>query len=145
MRPGPATQTAFARSFLLPYHRKAADDRLGPTALDQISSAAFAKASCKSVILRSRTDNRTVSQRSCLLPAPKAKEQIGGGGRNARATSSTRLRAFLDFPPAIHPRESPAAAGSAAIIRQCQETSRFDASQFQAAHRVSQYKNEPPL
>jgi hypothetical protein len=28
-------------------------------------------------------------------------------------------------PPAIHPRESPAAAGSAAIIRQAQETSRF--------------------
>jgi hypothetical protein len=28
-------------------------------------------------------------------------------------------------PPAIHPRESPAAAGSAAIIRQAQETSRL--------------------
>jgi hypothetical protein len=89
------------------------------------------------------TTARLASGPVCSL-LQKAKEQIGGGGRNARATS-TRLRAFLDFPPAIHPRESPAAAGSAAIIRQCQETSRFDASQFQAAQHASQYKKELPL
>ena len=34
-------------------------------------------------------------------------------------------RALWVRPPAIHPRESPAAAGSAAIIRQAQEPSRF--------------------
>jgi hypothetical protein len=58
------------------------------------------------------------------LPAPKSQERDGGGGRNARATSRARAR-FLECPPAIHPRESPAAAGSAAIIRQAQELSRF--------------------
>jgi hypothetical protein len=51
-------------------------------------------------------------------------ERDGGGGRNARATS-TRLRAFPECPPAIHPRESPAAAGSAAIIRRAQERLTF--------------------
>jgi len=64
---------------------------------------------------------------SLLLPAPKSKRatsRVGGGGRNARATSRARAR-FLDDPPAIHPRESPVAAGSAAIIRQAQEVSRF--------------------
>src|SRR5579864_3320400 len=34
-------------------------------------------------------------------------------------------RVSLGAPPVIHPRESPAAAGSAAIIRQAQELSRF--------------------
>jgi len=47
-----------------------------------------------------------------------------GGGRNARATSS-RSRAVPECPPMIHPRESPAAASSAAIIQQAQERSRF--------------------
>ena len=37
-------------------------------------------------------------------------------------------RALWVRPPAIHPRESPAAAGSAAIIRQAQELSRFAAN-----------------
>ena len=35
------------------------------------------------------------------------------------------LARVSECPPAIHPRESPAAAGSAAIIRQAQESSRF--------------------
>src|SRR5579864_7155289 len=35
------------------------------------------------------------------------------------------LARSLGAPPVIHPRESPAAAGSAAIIRQAQELSRF--------------------
>jgi hypothetical protein len=60
---------------------------------------------------------------SCFF-APKSKLQDGGGGRIARATSRACAR-FLECPPAIHPRESPAAAGSAAIIRQAQELSRF--------------------
>ena len=53
-----------------------------------------------------------------------SEEQDGGGGRNARATSS-RLRAVLEYPPATHPRKSPAAASSAAIIQRAQERSRF--------------------
>jgi hypothetical protein len=45
---------------------------------------------------------------------------FGGGGRNARATS-TRFHVCLEDPPVIHPRKSPAAAGSAAITRRAQE------------------------
>jgi hypothetical protein len=43
-----------------------------------------------------------------------------GWGKEAATPgeSSSRLRTFSGFPPAIHPRESPAAADSAAIIRQ---------------------------
>ena len=51
-------------------------------------------------------------------------ERDRGGGRNARATSS-RSHALPICPPAIHPRESPAAAGPAAIIRQAQKTLTF--------------------
>ena len=51
-------------------------------------------------------------------------ERDRGGGRNARAISS-RSHAFPICPPAIHPRESPAAAGPAAIIRQAQKTLTF--------------------
>jgi hypothetical protein len=47
-------------------------------------------------------------------PAPRSGRR---GGRNARATRS-RSRASWEYPPAIHPREPPAAAGFAAIIRQ---------------------------
>jgi hypothetical protein len=43
-----------------------------------------------------------------------------GGGRNARATSFATC-ASSGNPPAIHPRESPAAAGSAAITQQAQK------------------------
>jgi hypothetical protein len=118
MRSGPATQTAFVRGFLLclitAWRR---NDRFSPTALER--SAAFAKASCRFVILRSRTCGACGGQRSFLL-----RRAGGRGGRNAQGNQS-RLRAFLECPPAIHPRESPAAAGSAAIIRQAQELSRF--------------------
>ena len=44
-------------------------------------------------------------------------------------------------PPAIHPRESPAAAGSAAIIRQAQEISRFAEPTLLPVCCVSQQKN----
>jgi len=53
-----------------------------------------------------------------------SEEQVEEEAAMPKATSR-RLRAFLECPPAIHPRESPAAAGSAAIIRQAQELSRF--------------------
>ena len=35
------------------------------------------------------------------------------------------LARILEYPPAIHSRESPATAGSAAIIQRAQELSRF--------------------
>ena len=119
MRSGPATQTAFVRGFLLclvtAWWR---NDCFSPTALQR--SAAFAKAGCRFVIVRSRTCNRCGVQRPC--PAPKSR--MGEEGRNARATSRAHAR-FLVCPPAIHPRESPVAAGSAAIIWRAQELSRF--------------------
>jgi len=126
MRSGPATQTAFVRGFLLclvtAWWR---NDCFSPTALQR--SAALAKAGCRFVIVRSRTCNRCGVQRSC--PAPCSKEQgaksgMGEEGRNARATSRAHAR-FPVCPPAIHPRESPVSAGSAAIIRRAQELSRF--------------------
>jgi hypothetical protein len=96
------------------------DLRMTASARSAPQECRIAKASCGLVILRSRTCNRCGGQRSC----PCSEEQGGGGGRNTRATSRACAR-FLDDPPAIHPRESPASAGSAAIIRQAQELSRF--------------------
>ena len=81
-------------------------------------NAAFAKAGCTrdlAITKRNRCGGRQ--------PIP-THERDRGGGRNARATSS-RSHAFLICPPAIHPRESPAAAGPAAIIRQAQKTLTF--------------------
>jgi hypothetical protein len=81
-------------------------------------SAAFAKAGCTrdlATTMRNRCGGRQ--------PIP-THERDRGGGRNARATSS-RSHAFPICPPAIHPRESPAAAGPAAIIRQAQKTLTF--------------------
>ena len=81
-----------------PITAKQRNDRFSPTALEEMPSAAFAEASCRFVIFRSRPINRRSGQRSC--PAPKSK--IGGGGRNARATSS-RLRTFSGFPTGNSP------------------------------------------
>ena len=106
MRPGPATRAAFVRGFLLG----------GMTASARHDSArrsaAFAKARCRirDLAITYLQPPRMASDLSC------SEEHDGGGGRNARATSP-RLRALSGVPPAIHPRESPAAAGSAAIIR----------------------------
>lgn len=123
MRSGPATQTAFVRGFLLclvtAWWR---NDCFSPTALQR--SAAFAKAGCRFVIVRSRTCNRCGGQRSC--PAPCCKEQRAGWGRKAATPGQpVALARVFWCPPAIHPRESPVAAGSAAIIRRAQELSRF--------------------
>jgi len=81
-------------------------------------SAAFAKAGCT-------RDLATTKRNRCggRQPIP-THERDRGGGRNARATSS-RSHAVPVCPPAIHPRESPAAAGPAAIIRQAQKTLTF--------------------
>ena len=106
MRPGPATQTAFLREFpLKPVTARRRNDRFSPTALE--SSATFAKASCRSVTLRSRIHNRAVGQRLC--PASRSEERRAEwGSRPQRPGQPVRARArFLDSPPAIHPRESP--------------------------------------
>jgi hypothetical protein len=151
---GPAShRTAFVRGFLLclitAWRR---NDRFSPTALER--SAAFAKASCRFMISRPKdlaiqrprdheSATAAVASGPALLACSKEQSQDGGGGRNAQGNPS-RLRAFLDRPPAIHPRESPAAAGSAAIIRQAQETSRFaepTLSQFVAPRNT---KTLPP-
>jgi hypothetical protein len=50
--------------------------------------------------------------------------RAGRGRRPLCPGNQSHLRAFLG-PPAIHPRESPASADSAAIIRQAQDISRF--------------------
>jgi hypothetical protein len=78
-------------------------------------SAAFAKAGCTRDLAITQRNRRGDRQ-----PIP-THERDRGGGRNARATS-TRSHASPECPPAIHPRESPAAAGPAAIIRQAQKT-----------------------
>ena len=96
------------------------------------ASAAFAEARCRFVILRSRICNRYGGQRP--FPAPKSRigEEAATPGQPVALA-----HVFWKFPPAIHPRESPAAAGSAAIIRQAQELSRFAASTLSqiVAHR----------
>jgi hypothetical protein len=94
------------------------NDCLGPTALPKecriCQSQAASSSSCDH-----KPATFTVPAVLFLL-----RRASGGGGRNAQATSRAYAR-FLECPPAIHPRESPVAAGSAAIIRQAQELSRF--------------------
>ena len=54
-----------------PITAKQRNDRFSPTALEVMPSAAFAEASCRFVIFRSRSINRRSGQRSC--PAPKSR------------------------------------------------------------------------
>lgn len=62
------------------------------------------------------------------------------GRRPQRPGNQPRSHASLEvFPPAIRSRESPAATGSAAIIRQAQERSRFaDSLSFRSSRRAIQ-------
>jgi len=80
----------------------------------------LAEASCRFVISRSRIHNRCGGQKRFLL-----RRAGRGGGRNARATSRAVARFWKFFPTAILFQESPPATGSAAIIQQAQELSRF--------------------
>ena len=101
-------------------------------------SAAFAKAGCTrdlATTMRNRCGGRQ--------PIP-THERDRGGGRNARATSS-RSHAFLICPPAIHPRESPAAAGPAAIIRQAQKTLTFSLYPISARIPPPAIRKQPTL
>jgi hypothetical protein len=102
------------------------------------ASAAFAEASYRSAIVRSRIRNRCDDQQSTMLRRARR-----GGGRNARATSRA-VRVSGSLPPAIHSRELPAAAGSAAIIQQSQELSRFAAPTFIQIVATRNTKNNPP-
>jgi len=72
------------------------------------------------MISRSRTRNRCGGQQPFPLMEQEEEEEAAMPGQPVR----TRAR-FWKFPPAIRSHESPAAAGSAAIIRQSQELSRF--------------------
>jgi hypothetical protein len=94
------------------------NDRFSPTALEGVPHLPKPFAD-PDLAIKDRQPLRWPAAPSC-----SEEQDFGGGGRNARATSS-RSRAVLDDPPAIHPRESPAAAGSAAIIQLAQELSRF--------------------
>jgi hypothetical protein len=83
------------------------------------SRGAFKHRVCRSQLnLRSRDlQIATITVMPAALSRYKSKM---GGGRNARATSFASS-ASSGNPPAIHPRESPAAAGSAAITQQAQK------------------------
>lgn len=71
-------------------------------------------------------------------------ERDGGGSRNAR-TTSTRLRAFLECSPAIHPRESPATAGPAAIIWRVQKPLTFSMNHSLPVRRRPQQQTAASL
>ncbi len=126
MRPGPATPTAFVRGFLrclITAWRR--NDRFGPTALplSRATSATFAKARCPFAISRSRTGKPAVaSGPSCSCS--KSNEQVGEEA--AMPGQPVALaRVFWNVPRRFTLENHQAAAGSAAIIRQAQETSRF--------------------
>jgi hypothetical protein len=70
----------------------------------------------------------THPQPSRLASGPVTAPQSGVGEEAATPGQPVRARARFWIPSAIHPRESPVAAGSAAIIQQAQELSRFGAS-----------------
>ena len=138
MRSRPATPTAShveSCSALVTAGRR--NDRLSPSAPRR--SAAFAKARCGPMITRSQTRNRCGGQQS----APVRRTGVGGG-RNARATR-VRLHALPEYPPEIHPRESPAAAGSAAIIQQDRECPRFRCAILSARYSSPASRKRLPL
>jgi|SRR5579863_95421 len=115
MRSRPATGTASYVDFLARLIRRSRGGTMLLARQRSRRSATFAEAG-RTHDLAITNCNRCGDRQ----PIPTRKRDRGGG-RNARATS-TRSHAFPECPPAIHPRESPAAAGPAAIIRQAQKT-----------------------
>lgn len=81
--------------------------------LARVTRAAFAKNQLPAVILRSQPATAAVVNGPILL-------RRAGGRPQCRATS-LRCKRVSGMSPAIHPRESPIAADSSAIIQQLQE------------------------
>ena len=138
MRRRPATRAAYSVDLLSRLIRHSRGGMMLLARQRSRGSAAFAKAGCTrdlAITKRNRCGGRQ--------PIP-THERDRGGGRNARATSS-RLHAFPVFPPAIHPRESPAAAGPAAIIRQAQKTLTFSLHPLSVTTPPPAIKNQRPL
>ena len=102
----PATPAALSNEEAQPWPKRVAHSS---SCDDKGATAAAASGPCFLLDAQLRRSKRTTSKR----------------GRPQRPGNQSRSRAFLISPPAIHPRESPVAAGSAAIIRQAQELSRF--------------------
>jgi len=117
---GPATPSRIMRGFLPSLRHRGRGAMTASARQRSRRSAAFAKAVCRCVILRSRLRNRCGGQQPFPLMEQEEEEEAAMPGQPVR----TRAR-FWKFPPAIRSHESPAAAGSAAIIRQSQELSRF--------------------
>ena len=145
MRLGPATQAAFVRGFLrclITAWRR--NDRFGPTALplSRATSATFAKASCPFAISRLRTGKPAVaSGPSCSRS--KSNEQVGEEA--AMPGQPVALaRVFWNVPRRFTLENHQAAAGSAAIIRQAQETSRFAEPTLRQIVAPRNTKNFPP-
>jgi hypothetical protein len=139
MRSWPATKTASYVDFLLsprpPLTRR--DDASGPTALPR--ECHFCRSQPQFMISRPRT----ATAAGAGSPVPLVS---GIGKEPQRPGNQARVRTrFPDCPPAIHPRESPAAAGPAAIIRQAQKLSRLRCSHSPPPPRSSQQKTSPPL
>jgi hypothetical protein len=113
MRSRPATRTASYAVPVLHCHR--ACGGMTPLARQHFAANSerhFCQGQLPSVILRSQVRNRRGGQRPCPL------SRAGGEEAAMPGQPSTRSRAFPECPPAIHPRELPTAAGSAAIIQQ---------------------------
>jgi hypothetical protein len=138
MRPGPATPAASSVDLPTRLIRHSRGGMMLLARQRSRGSAAFAKAGCTrdlATTMRNRCGGRQ--------PIP-THERDRGGGRNARATSS-RSHAFPICPPAIHPRESPAAAGPAAIIRQAQKTLTFSLHPLSARTPPPAMRKQPML
>ena len=138
MRPGPATPAASSVDLLTRLVRHSRGGMMLLARQRSRGSAAFAKAGCTRDLAITK-HNRCGGQQ----PIP-THERDRGGGRNARATSS-RSHAFPICPPAIHPRESPAAAGPAAITRQAQKTLTFSLHPLSIRTPRPAIKKQPPL
>jgi len=87
---------------------------------ERATSAAFAEAGCRSARSRDRASATAATASDPFL----FRRTVGEEAANTRATSGAH-RALVRRSPTIHPRESSAAAGSAAIIRLVQERPRF--------------------
>ena len=75
---------------------------------------------------------------------PNSAQRASWRRRPQRPGNHSRTYARFRFPPAIHPRELPAAAATAAIVQQA-KASRFRCTHFQIEHCAPQQENIPRL